>query len=55
MEHQLLELAQAHVHRVGDAIQPSRPPHTSQNFEWWLSEYGPRATTPASPRNFLQR
>ena len=23
--HQLLELAQAHVHRVGDAIQPSHP------------------------------
>ena len=25
MEHQLLELAQTHVHRVGDAIQPSHP------------------------------
>ena len=23
--HQLLELAQAHVHRVGDTIQPSHP------------------------------
>ena len=23
--HQLPELAQTHVHRVGDAIQPSRP------------------------------
>ena len=23
--HQLLDLAQAHVHRVGDAIQPSHP------------------------------
>ena len=23
--HQLLELAQTHVHRVGDAIQPSHP------------------------------
>ena len=25
VHHQLLELAQIHVHRVGDAIQPSRP------------------------------
>ena len=55
VHHQLPELAQTHVHWVGDAIQPSHPPHTSQNFEWWLSEYGPRPKTPASPRNFLQR
>ena len=26
VHHQLLELAQTHVHRVGDAIQPSHPP-----------------------------
>ena len=26
VHHQLLELAQTHVHRVGDAIQPSYPP-----------------------------
>jgi len=25
VHHQLPELAQIHVHRVGDAIQPSRP------------------------------
>ena len=25
IHHQLLELAQTHVHRVGDAIQPSHP------------------------------
>ena len=25
VHHQLLELAQMHVHRVGDAIQPSHP------------------------------
>ena len=25
LHHQLLELAQTHVHRVGDAIQPSHP------------------------------
>ena len=25
VRHQLLELAQTHVHRVGDAIQPSHP------------------------------
>ena len=25
VHHQLLELAQTHVHRVGDAIQPSHP------------------------------
>jgi len=25
VHHQLLELAQAHVHRVSDAIQPSHP------------------------------
>ena len=29
VHHQLLELAQTHVHRVGDAIQPSHP---GQNF-----------------------
>ena len=26
VHHQLLELAQMHVLRLGDAIQPSRPP-----------------------------
>ena len=39
VHHQLPELAQTHAHRVGDAIQPCRPPlspsppppHTSQN------------------------
>ena len=25
VHHQLLELAQTHVHRVGDAVQPSHP------------------------------
>ena len=25
VHHQLLELAQTHVHRIGDAIQPSHP------------------------------
>ena len=25
VHHQMLELAQTHVHRVGDAIQPSHP------------------------------
>ena len=25
VHHQLLELAQTHVHRVSDSIQPSRP------------------------------
>ena len=30
VRHQLTELAQTHVHRVGDAIQPSHPlPPTS--------------------------
>ena len=28
VHHQLLELAQTHVHRVGDAIEPSHPCHT---------------------------
>ena len=45
VHHQLLELTQTHVHRVGDAIQPSHPlssasppaPNPSQNqglFQW---------------------
>ena len=28
VHHQLLEFAQTHVHRVGDAIQPSHPHET---------------------------
>ena len=47
IHHQLLELAQTHVHRVGDAIQPSHslsspcPPAFSlsqhQGLFWWVS------------------
>ena len=47
VHHQLLELTQTHVHRVGDAIQPSHPllspsPPTfnlsqHQGLFWWVS------------------
>ena len=36
--HQLLELAQTHVHRVGDAIQPSHPLLTSSPSAFNLSQ-----------------
>ena len=42
VHHRLLELTQSHVHRVGDAIQPSHPPtfNLSQHqnlFQWVVS------------------
>ena len=42
VHHQLLELSQTHVHRVGDAIQPSHP----------LSSLSPPAFNPSSNRVF---
>ena len=50
VHHQLLEFTQTHVHRVGDAIQPSHPllassppaPNTSQHqglFQWVKSSH----------------
>ena len=45
--HQLPELAQTHVHRVSDAMQPSHPLLsisvwiiTIDIFEWWLFNFG---------------
>ena len=49
VHHQLLELVQTHVHRVGDAIQPSHPPlslspsalylfpHQPEGLSQWVS------------------
>ena len=39
VHHQLLELAQTHVHRVGDAIQPSYPLLPSSSFAFNLSHH----------------
>ena len=49
VHHQLLEFTQTHVHRVGDAIQPSHPlsspspaPNPSQHqslFQWFSSSH----------------
>ena len=43
VHHQLLEFTQTHVHRVGDAIQPSHPvPNPSQHqglFQWVTSSH----------------
>ena len=55
VHHQLLELTQTHVHRVGDAIQPSHPlsspsppvPNPSQHqglFQWVNSAWGGQNT-----------
>ena len=37
--HQLLELAQTHVHRVGDAIQPSQPLLSPSPLAFNLSQH----------------
>ena len=37
--HHLLELAQTHVHRVSDAIQPSHPPLSPSPLAFDLSQY----------------
>ena len=37
--HYLLEFAQTHVHRVGDAIQPSHPMQSSSPFAFNLSQH----------------
>ena len=34
VQHELLELAQTHVHRVGDATQPSHPLLSIHNSKW---------------------
>ena len=39
VHHQLLELAQTHVHRVGDAIQPSCPPLSHYPSAFHLSQH----------------
>ena len=37
VHHQLLELAQTHVHRVSDAIQPSHPMNTGMHVSFQIS------------------
>ena len=37
VHHQLPKLAQTHVHRVGDAIQPSHPQHSQNVFQKMLT------------------
>ena len=39
VHHQLLELAQTHVHQVGDAIQPSHPLSSSSPPAFSLSQH----------------
>ena len=39
VHHQLLKLAQTHVHRVGDAIQPSHPPLSAASPAFNLSQH----------------
>ena len=39
VHHQLLELAQTHVHQVGDAIQPSHPLLTPSPLIFNLSQH----------------
>ena len=39
VHHQLLELAQTHVHQVGDAIQPSHPPSSPSPLALNTSQY----------------
>ena len=39
VHHQLLELIQTHVHRVGDAIQPSHPLSSPSPPAFSLSQY----------------
>ena len=38
VHHQLMELAQNHIHRVGDAIQPSNPLSSSSPLAFNLSQ-----------------
>ena len=45
VRHQLLEFTQAHVHRVGDALQPSHP----------LSSPSPPAPNPSQHQGLFQR
>ena len=45
VHHQLPEFTQTHVHRVGDAIQPSHP----------LSSPSPPALNPSQHQGFFQR
>ena len=44
VHHQLLELVQTHVHRVGDTIQPSHP----------LSSFSPPAPNPSQHQGLFQ-
>ena len=54
IHHQLLEFTQTHVHRVGDAIQPSHPllspsppvPNPSQHKSWIITLQKPNKENP---------
>ena len=64
--HQLREFTQTHVHRVGDAIQPSHPlsspsppaPNPSQHqslFQWVNSAWGRQSTGVSALASFLPK
>ena len=55
VHHQLLEFTQTHVHRIGDAIQPSHPlssPLLRQVWKLcpWLLPWPPLYTIPQAPK-----
>ena len=66
VHHQLLEFTQTHIHRVGDAIQPSHPlsypsspaPNPSQHqslFQWVNSAWGGQSTGVSALKSFLPK
>ena len=66
VHHQLPEFTQTHVHRVGDAIQPSHPlsspsppaPNPSQHqslFQWVNSAWGRQSTGVSALASFLPK
>ena len=66
VHHQLPEFTQTHVHRVGDAIQPSHPgsspsppaPNPSQHqslFQWVNSAWGGQSTGASALASFLPK
>ena len=66
VHHQLPEFTQTHVHRVGDAIQPSHPlsspspsaPNPSQHqslYQWINSAWGSQSTGVSALASFLPK
>ena len=51
IHHQLWELAEIHVHRVGDAIQPSHP--LSSPFSSFLQSFPPPILWPPDKKNWI--